>query len=492
MIEYGARSTGWAILPKHFDPQKILILDVDAYETDRQTIEDTLYGQGVIPPKGHTVVQSASGGLHYWYRLPENFGRIPETYALSGEVKGETRLSSSRNQLAILPGSVVLNKKGQLGKYELLEGDLLDPPLIPESLLARLTARTPVTEHERPSDQKLPTEAEHLLDTIRYIPDGSVKRGVWNIWISQIGQVLGRVWARDRPDDGTVNLFWEVVAPKFDGEADPSEFSTALRSGYQTGRNNQDKYAPRDKHPSATDVTTEIINICRGPLALIENLSQQGKREGYTLLFGGSPKRPHEAKRSLQMKTMTDPDELLGNIVRITDADGDDMAQSPLSRQTNWLKQLRRNLIEARGVDRPGLEVEQSILFALEDLGETAVRQGNIGTKAGEGCPTGSGRSGRGRSYLTSCWWQAIEADVLMWLGTSKVDEVIRNNGLTPSEGKKMISKLGVEGPVSFPSGPKGAKAYRWELRRAPEEFQAMISAELIEHSKRKQEKTVE
>lgn len=482
-----ATTTGWALLPKHYDDPRLVILDVDAYDTAQADVEATLYGEDTDPPEGHTVARSPSGGLHFYYRLPEDLPpkRLPTEFALSSDVKGEMRVSGERNNLVVLPGSVVLNKKGKLGRYELVSGDILNPPYLPESLTARLLARVPATQ-DSPKDGRLPTEAEHLLDTIGYIPDGSVKHGTWNVWISRVGEMLGRIWARDRPDDGTVNRFWSAMQPKFDMTTDtvePDNFSKILRSGYQTGRKNAESYGPRDKHPTETDLRAEIQGVCGGPIWLTENLSQENKREGFTLGFGGSAKRPHEAKKTAEIKSLSDVVELLGLILRITDADPDEFSRSPLMVQPGWQKQLKVYLLANREQEWAGIPLLTALQIALENAGLDALRNGHIGWDHNtQGCPTEDGRNRR--AVATSAWWYVNGADVTLMLGTALVDDMARDYG---TAGRNALRKdLGLKEAKGF-AGVSGQKAHSVMLRDMPDaKWKAAVEAEILKQAQKR------
>ena len=460
-------TTGWALLPKQFDQPKLLILDVDAYDAPQSDVEAALYGKDTDPPEGHTVVQSPSGGLHFYYRLPESClpKALPTEFSLSEAARGEVRVSGEMNRLVVLPGSVVMNKKGQLARYELLSGDLLDPPWAPEGLIHRLRDRVPATQ-DAPSRDRLPTEAEHLLVTIGYIPDNSVKRGGWNNWIAQVGEMLGRIWARDRPDDATVNRFWSVMRAKFDGAADPDEFGTAFRSGYQTGRKNADSYGAKDKHPTETMLKVEVQNVCGGPLWLVENVSQERKREGFTMGFGGSAKRPHEAKRTADIKSLSDNTELLGHVLKISDADPDAFTQSPFVRQPGWIKQLKISLFSNREINYAGLPMETVLQHALEDAGMDAVRNAQVGEYAAEGCPTEPGKNRK--AWATSAWWHVDGATLWLRLGTALVDDMVREFG--PAGARCLKKQLKVQDPTGF-QGAAGQKAYKIALADLPDEL---------------------
>lgn len=479
MSALGATTTGWALKLDRNDPIKIIVLDIDAYNLTQEEIEAVLY-PNTSADSNLCVVQSPSGGFHYYYQVPSDakMKSFPDEYDLGSGVKGELRISDRRNRLILLPGSMATNKQGDLGMYKKLSGSLDSLPDLPGQLLARLSAR-PAAAVDYPGQAKvaLPTEAEHLLATIAMIADDSFPRGGWNDWIAQTGEQVGRMWARPSPTDAVVERFWQGMAPKFQGgDADPNEFALAFRSGYRTGRNNAETHnTPRDKFPTATDVTSEIRSVCGGPLSLVENVTREGATESYTLLFDGSPKRPEEAKKSVTLKNLGDAATLLGNILRISNADPDSLAKSPLS-QAAWLRQMKVNLMAERGIDRQGRPVAECLQHLIEDEGDQAARNNWIGITQSEGCPR-EPHTNR-RRWGTASWWHIEGADAILYVGSQVVDKMVMRFG---SDGRKAIKKLGLGKPVNFSGASRADTAYRASLNEltisAGDDYRTMIEA---------------
>jgi len=518
MTSLAARSTGWALLPRPADPVPFFVLDVDSYDVSTGDIERVLYGDNVMPPKKHCVVTTPSGGRHYYYRLPKDvhYSALPsefewfepETASRPGSsaytIKGEVRVSSPKNIIIVLPGSVGFPKKETsegdvkpqttLGQYIQTEGSILDPPEVPDCLLVRLTTRTPRTAplSEREESRKLPTEAEHLLAVWGLVPNQSIPHGTWNVTISQAGQQLGRMWARRTPSDPVVERFWQVLGQKFESTPehapDPASFGTAFRSGYQTGRKNAESYAPREKFPTATDLDSEIRSVCGGPLHITENLSQDGKRDSFTLMFGGSPKRPQDVKKAITVRSITDPVELLGNIVRITAADPDKVSRSPLNNQPGWIKQLKVNLMATRGVDRAGLPLLDQVREMLKDAGETAAENGSIGRNPLEGCPMVSGGGAKKqRKVQDSCWWELQSTQATLHIGARWLESAIHRHG---ADGRRVLGKLGVEKAKGYRGvgQQKGHRILLADVAHGDEEYERVIQDVFLQFSERERE----
>ena len=132
--------TGAALCPQTKDPVPLLILDLDTYGADFKQIWSALCRDE--PPSGMVKVESASGGYHLWFRLPEDASaeKLPATIDFGGGVKGELRVSSKARRLIMLPKSSVINKHGKVAAYKgAIDVDNL--PVPPPSLMTRIKAR---------------------------------------------------------------------------------------------------------------------------------------------------------------------------------------------------------------------------------------------------------------------------------------------------------------------------------------------------------------
>ena len=351
-------ATGAALCPQGADPVGVLILDLDTYGADFDSIWHTISPDDK-PPKGLGIVETASGGWHLWFKLPKDIPgeRLPATIDFGNGVKGEVRASAKNRRLIMLPASTVINKHGTVAKYK---GDLnIDElPEPSQTLMARIRARK---EQGKTEEGNIPTEVAHFFETLEMLPD--FEEGDRNNKLAKIAQVLGRVHpAKGIPDDALEQL-WNVLSPKL-GVFSQKEFKTTVISGFKTGSKNAEKYQAREKHPSVTDVKAECEGVFTAVPWLVEVRDSSGKTREWLAGIGGSPKRRHEAERLVRLKDLK---EILPTLTRLTQAEPDTVARSPLFIQPGWSKVLEYMLQTEKAVDQLGIPPEERFWELLDE-----------------------------------------------------------------------------------------------------------------------------
>lgn len=361
-------ATGAAIAPAPKDPIQLFILDLDNYGTEFDEVWMQL-APGEAVPDGLGIVHSASGGWHLWFRLPDgtNTDSLPATIDLGNGLQGEIRASGPARRLLMLPESQVTNKHGKLGTYKAIGNfDVGALPVPPSNLLTRLLARKGDKPRGGKDSEGIPTEAIHLVRLLDKMED--IDEGTRNIVLAQIGQVLGRISPAEKPTDALLSRLWESVGPKL-GDLDQGEFQVAVASGWKTGRKNAETYGPREKHPTVSDVRAECEAVFSALPWLIEIRDSGGKTREWQVGFGGSPKRPEEARHITKVK---DLGEVLPTLSRLTSADPDTVVRSPLFIQPGWERVLRFMLMSERGIDQLGVPPEERFWALLEDWSRIA------------------------------------------------------------------------------------------------------------------------
>lgn len=361
-------ASGAALCPAEDDPVPLLILDIDAYNTDLDTIWFSV-APGEERPETLGVVRSASGGWHIWFRLPEgtDIRRLPATIDLGRGIQGELRVSGPARRLIMLPGSTVMNKHGKAGLYKALT------PLVPEALpeppevlMSRILARRGTGQNERASEGGVATEAHHLLGILDMIDE--VPEGGRNNTVSRIGQILGRIGPSGKPSEGLVRGLWDKLGPKL-GNLTQTEFRIAIQSGWKTGRKNADTYSPRERHPTISDVREECEAVFGFLPWLCEVRDSGGKTKEWQVGFGGSAKRRNEASSVTKVR---DLGEVLPTLTRLGNADPDTVVRSPLFIQAGWTKALNFMLQAERGVDQMGIPPEERFWSILDEYARMA------------------------------------------------------------------------------------------------------------------------
>lgn len=354
--------TGAALCPQPADKVALLILDLDTYGMDFDTLWKHIC-PSEKPHKSMLVVGSPSGGFHIWFRIPEgvNAEKLPATFDFGEGVTGEVRASSKAKRLIMLPESLVINKNGKPAKYKITQGKMA-PNTLPEpppSLMTRLIARK---DQGKADDGNQPTEVLHLIGLLEQLTE--IPEGDRNNFIARVGQIMGRLHPAKKLAPELVDQIWEHLAPKLGDSFDEKEFRIAINSGWTTGSKNAEKYQAREKHPSVTDIRAECEGIFTATPWLVEIRDSSGKTKEWMVGFGGSAKRRHEASRVTHLRDLRD---ILPTLTRLSNASLDTVARSPLFIQPGWAKVLDYMLSTEKAVDQLGIPPEERFWELLEE-----------------------------------------------------------------------------------------------------------------------------
>ena len=371
-------STGAALCPQQTDKVPLLILDLDTYGMDLQTVWTHLCpGRDGTPPPPTLVVGSPSGGFHVWFRLPEgvNPDQMPASFDFGGGLSGEVRASSKARRLIMLPGSTAINKNSKTAKYTILSGQVdletLSEP--PEELVARLLARQGqgVGPDPQPlaADPAQPTEAVHFLEMLEGFAPQTLKQGDRNNFVARCGQILGRLHPGKQCTPEIAERIWSSLQPRLGEGFSEKEFRVALNSGWATGSRNGEKYSGRHKHPTVSDIRDECKGVFTEVPWLVEIRDSSGKTKEWIVGFGGSAKRRHEATKVTRLQDLRD---ILPTLTRLTSANMDTVARSPLFIQAGWSKVLDYMLSAEKAVDQLGIPPEERFWELLEDWSRIA------------------------------------------------------------------------------------------------------------------------
>lgn len=367
--------TGWAAILQATDPLPLVVVDVDAYGISLDAAWAMLSADA--PPPGLGVVKSATGGWHFYMRLPDAAyaKALGGTWDFGNGRKGEIRASRDVLQLIVLPGSVARNKHGDLGRYEsaghpLTELDSL--AVIPETLLARLANKGRASD--APAKGGLPTEAHHLLGLIHFISE--ISPGEQNSRLAQIGQVFGRLCPAEKPTPDLTSAAWDVLRDKMPSAnlSEPwsfSSFEKTFQSGYRTGRKNGKEHAPADKFPSETDVLAEVESALGWLPRLVEVSNARGEFQEYLLgtADGGSVV-------SVKDKGFRD---ILAELARLVPSlDNDAFVRSPLFLLPTWQNVLRHFLMRTRTFERVGNDPETLFWEIINEWARGAAQDGKF------------------------------------------------------------------------------------------------------------------
>ena len=359
--------TGAALCPMEDDPVSILILDIDSYGAALEQVWFAM-APGELLDEGVGVVRSASGGWHFWFRLPEDtdIRKLPADIDLGGGISGELRVSGPNRRLIMLPGSVGTNKNGKPGEYtELKPIHPLGLKAPPDSLMSRILARRGTGQ--KPETEGVPTEAHHVLylaGLIEGIPEGERNNAV-----AKLGQVLGRICPAQKPTEKLLAAIWDKVQSLLGAGFDQKEFLIAINSGWKTGRKNAETYGPREKHPTVSEIREECEAVFGFVPWLCEVRDSSGKTKEWQGGFGGSAKRRNEAANVTKVK---DLGEVLPTLTRVSGADPDTVVRSPLFIQPGWNKALQFMLQYSRGVDQLGIPAEEKFWTIIDDYARMA------------------------------------------------------------------------------------------------------------------------
>lgn len=374
-------ATGWAAILRPTDPVPLAVVDVDAYGVTLDAAWAMLTAEPM--PAGLSVVKSATGGFHFWFRLPDadTAKRLPGTWDFGQGRKGEIRASREALQLIVLPGSVARNKHGDLGKYELVGHPLSDLDglaLMPSSLLARLCGHGAPA----PAREGMPTEAAHFAALLHLL--GPVPPGEQNARVAQVGQILGRIGPADKPGPDLVSLAWDTLRDKLPAahHADPwtfTKFERAFVSGYKTGAKSRNKHTPETgTAPTPDDVNAEMISLFGSLPWLIKVTDSKGQFQEYLLGHGGSPAERDKATSICSIKDQRLP-HLLAELSRlIPSVDQNALTRSPLFLDPAWSKVMRHTLLVEYTPERIGNDPEARFWEILNEWARGAAGDGKF------------------------------------------------------------------------------------------------------------------
>ena len=400
--------TGAAVTLAPTDPVPIIILDVDDH-TGRPApqVWGALCPSGDPLPESAGVVRSASGGLHFWFRLPDdiNAKHLPAHGVDFGNgLRGDLFHSRGPRSLLVLPGSQALTKKGKLGRY--IEEQAIVPddlPYPPDAILKRILARRSAPPARK--KDSLPSEVLHFL---RLLADGKpqFKEGNLNNVCAQVGEICGRIAPQPVPTTPIEQQVFDALAPclqspPFD-PADPKkvlEVRQAISRGWKTGQANKKKHDLRDANPTVTDVLAECDAIFGGHPWLQELRRSDGKVAETVLGVGGTAKSPHNAFATGQISAIGDA---LPALAAISGADPDSVVTSPFQIQPSWRKALEFHLLSSKAVIYLGSPPEDRLLDQLRGIAEAVAR------KAGFQVRLGDRRKDAGAAFI---FWPAGEDD---------------------------------------------------------------------------------
>jgi len=373
-VATGQDLSGAAVCFQPSDPVPMIVLDVDNYGASADAVWASVGCDGPMPP----TVRTASGGCHFWWRVPEGLSAaaLPFEFNLGAGAKGEVRGSREARQLLVLPGSRALNKLGKRGTYTALEfpDRLQDFPEMPVPLWDRLLAGDTRNASQQANASKLPTELVHFLKLLDDRPAGTLKRGAFNTTIAKVGQVAGRISGWDKPGDELSDRLHNLLTGWLDEDEtfNDAEFHQALNSGWRRGKKNGDKYQPRDKYPTVTDVLAECRNLFGGDPWLVEMIAQDGKTQDWELGIGGSVKDRDGASRTVLLRSV---DDAYVSLCQLGSVDLDVASQSPLHIMPGWRKALDLHLRATRAVDHQGLPPAAKFWGKLAELARDAASE---------------------------------------------------------------------------------------------------------------------
>lgn len=367
--------TGAALCPSEGDPVPLVILDVDTFDADMRRVWQSLAGRDVSIPEGTGIVRSASGGWHFWFRLPDGLAadQLPDCYDFGQEVKGECRVSRKRRALIMLPGSVVNTAKGgakRLGTYSEVQAIQLDKlPELPEALAVKLMVKPAARPAGGEGDGgKPPTEVLHLRDLLSSIPAPIEDR---NIFVARVGQVLGRMFPADGLPQTFRDLFWTALSPRL-GDFTAAEFDKALNSGYRSGVANARRYDKRAANPTVSDIRAECETLF-GHVPWVKRVRILDANEDRLIVaIGGSGKRPHEAIAEVEIDNIG---EALSGVTRLAEATMDDVVRSPLFTAPGWRRAFEFMLKTECIIEDVGILPEDRFWIALNSLATTGARE---------------------------------------------------------------------------------------------------------------------
>lgn len=379
---YQHTATGFALILQASDPVPLVVVDVDAF-IGLDEAWQLLAASEPLPPNAG-VVKSASGGFHFWFRLPdaESAKGLPSTWDLGKGFKGDLRASRDVLQLIVLPGSVALNKHGAHGLYQSAGHPLSDPAglaLFPPSLAARLTGKARGAPAQK---EGLPTEAQHCLSLLHYITE--IPAGEQNQAVAWAGQVLGRIGPAKEPNGDLISMAWEQLRDKLP-PGNPkkpwkfSDFERHFRSGYKAGAKSREAHTPTGgAAPTPDDVDAEMVSLFGSVPWLIEVVNSKGEFQEYILGHGGTPAQREFASSICSIKDARLP-HILAEFSRLVPAaEQNVLTRSPLFLDPAWSKVMRHSLLVRRTTERMGNDPEARFWEILNEWARGAAQDGKF------------------------------------------------------------------------------------------------------------------
>lgn len=363
-------ATGWAI---HFNPDdtpRVIVLDVDTRGLSLEEVTKDVDPTGKC--KDIPTVRTPSGGWHLYFAPPEGKQavKMPTTFTLGDKIKGDVRSSVTGSALILLPGSLAVNKEGDIASYDLVRGSFDVLPELPKGVFSRLKAADNPAAQRKSND--FPTEVYKLRELLNHIPPKSVVDGTWGNDAYSVGIICGRICGYDKPPSDWVDSMYRLMETKLDGEPDKNSWVTQFGSGWSKGRDRGEEVAPVPTKPSETEVITEFGALFGTHPELEELLDTTGKRQSYVLILGNQRRK---------MQNLGDMTEVVGAFGSMCPSlDPDMVSRSPLCTNPGWYRVLKLYL--QRTIRRSSLEgsIEEELQGKIDQAIRDAAQAGRIGT----------------------------------------------------------------------------------------------------------------
>lgn len=441
-IAAAGNATGWAAVLQPGDPIPLVCVDVDIYGITAEAAWALFALEGVpLPP----YVRTASGGYHFWFRWDmaeldddeARADRLPSAFKMAG-IEGDIRASNGSRSLIVLPGSTAINKEKRTGHYSANAGfpPLSELPPFPRHLYRRLIC-TDGTELVTGGEKRLPTEALHLVSLLG--PE-AFAYGQMNIDVAKTGQILGRCLGWKRPSDEVLAAVWSVVKDRLDEDFDERAYRTALSSGWKRGAANRQAHGAASDVPTVTEVVEEAIRVFGGMPWLVELLEGGGKTKEFILGIGGSPE--DQTGRTCTIDSL---DDVLVALTRLSGAEMDVVATSPLFVNGKWKRALLFHLKVSRAIDSMGMSATEVFWERLRSLARAAAQGGHFCANWSGGYPSGDSfivASPSEDGAFLALRPRAIEAIHLVCGETSLTKRLFKQRGIERKMGGRGGSKV--------------------------------------------------
>lgn len=434
-------ATGWALVLQPSDPIPLVCVDVDVYGITADEAWALFALEDVpLPP----YVRTASGGHHFWFRWDANelddedarADKLPSTFKLAG-VEGDIRASNGQRTLIVLPGTTAINKQKQVGQYNANPGfpPLDSLPPFPRHLYRRfICAEGPGIRTG--GEKLLPTEALHLISLL---DSGAFEYGQMNIDVAKVGQVLGRCLGWKRPSDEILAAVWEVLKDKLDDDFDERSYRTAMAGGWKRGAANRQAHGAASDIPTVTEVVEEAMRLFGGVPWLVELLDASGKTKEFILGIGGSPE--DQSGRTCTIESL---DDVIVALTRLSGAEMDVVATSPLFVNGKWKRALLLQLKVSRAVDILGMSPLDTAWERMRSLARSAAQGGHF-------CANWSGGYPSADSFIVASPSQsgaflalkprAVEAMLLSSGDVAQVKKLLKQRGISRKMGGRGDAK---------------------------------------------------